>query len=196
MDTISALESLSGLVITLAGRLGKIRGMPKERLARDLVLVFNMFDLIEKDASAVENHLKEFLDEPNIGMQVHHVHKVGPHLVELKDNCDAFIKWINAHPKLTTLLDIFAPDAKSSLSGTLALEKDVFLETHLSADFWSDLSIELQAIKSPNPKLFPKSAYVRKIIKELEKLISEINKTKDQIRTFAHSQLTIDDFFV
>ena len=198
IDQLSALTLLSDLFVTIAGELKKLKGTPKQRFARDIIALFDIADQAERDITEIIKTLEEFHEEAAVGMRVHLIHKTGKLLDKFAVTCRSFIRWIENHDELSNALDILEPKTKdiwNSLKGwDEKYTKGNAAFTNLKSDLLT-LQSQLQATKSPNPKLFPMPEVVRKTLLELRSIATQIQTSKELLRKFAADNLTIEDFF-
>ncbi len=200
IEQLSALKLISDLVVSVVDSAQKRKGTPKQQLARKIVNMFDFFENLETQAANIIQELKTFENEPTIGMRVHYIHMCSISLDKFCYACRDFSDWYDKERQPSTVLELYAPNVSKTL---IDLKSNKYLGMYHEKDVWfmdlqenfSAFKQALQAVKSPDPNLFPDAPFVKEVISEMEMLIRQIRKAKAELRKFATKHIAMDDFF-
>lgn len=196
IDQIAALKLLGDLFVEITSALKRIKGTPKQRLARDVISLFDLFRAVEESSNKSIDHLRAFQEEPTIGMKVHYIHEAGIALSALEDSCKRFIVWSYSHTTWNHLLQIFAPKSKAQYANLMATDMgfENYMKEQLSGEL-TKIREGLQAVKSPDPERFPRFKEIEEALRKIEQVRMQARLAEKMTREFAKENLTVDDFF-
>jgi hypothetical protein len=108
------------------------------------------------------------------------------------------LKWVSGHENLSNALKILNPFTKETLAQLSMSEHEyakggaayIYLQESIDA-----LREDLQATRSPNPKKFSTEKFIFETIEQFNQISSQIEESKQLIRKFASTRLTVEDFF-
>jgi septal ring factor EnvC (AmiA/AmiB activator) len=195
INLISSFKILSELFSSLQGQLDKAKGTPKQKLARNIIELFDVLDEFEKSVAVVIKNLNEFEAEKQIGMRVHIIHKTQFLFDELENSCNKFLHWVQKHKEFSITLNVFAPAAYEKYGLSTSYSRVVTEPKSMLSETLKTFRSQLQAVRSPDPKLFPKKQDLENIMAQFQILLTNIKKFRKDIRKFASTKLSVDDFF-
>jgi len=195
IDLVASFKLLSELFVTLEGQLSKVRGTPKQRLARNIIEMFDILTELEKSVAIILDSLKSFQAESQVGMRVHIIYKTQSLFENLEEACEKFLAWVHKHKEFSITLDIFAPRAYEKYGLSSRYTTVVVGPKPILSEALETFRTQLQAVRSPDPALFPSGEVLENIIAQFEILLANIKAFKKDIRRFASTNLSVEDFF-
>lgn len=209
IDPINGLQLLGNLLETIPKTLENLIVSPDPRFARNLLSFFEIFEEVEPSLLRVVSDLRAFTNEPTVGMQVHYIHRAGKRIDTFQAVLIDVLDWLKEHEDwYQAFIEVSQPKVRKALINTqpkdyyavLAYGCEVNQEYGYEQAF--DLTVgltvlryELQAVRSPNPKFFPKPARLQEINCQINELLERVCWASNAIREFASSNLTVEDFF-
>jgi hypothetical protein len=189
------LRQLADLAVSISQDLTVPLETPVRPFTRGLTELFDIFSNIEASLSKVPTELNNFQNEETIGLRVQIIHRAGNQFPPFGSACASFTKWVDSHFSdfwYTAGLaseSIYRPRiAIATVPNGDIIRQQVQHEIELIRE-------QLQATRSPDPKLFPSAETVDMIAALMHDMASQYRTAKNLVRDFAVAKLTVSDFF-
>jgi DNA repair exonuclease SbcCD ATPase subunit len=190
LDIISTVTMLKGILDTAIDAATKYQVSPKRKVAKELLAVSRTLEDIENSIEEIITRLNEFSREEQVGMRVHHIHRVGQELRELQLLFRKFSIWMKKGRGISGV-NMFSPSTMENLRRLHDLE-DAEYEIQSAID---KLAEEIEAVRSPDPKKFPKPETITEFRGAMDTLLAETKKGREKLRRFVVKHFTLEDLF-
>jgi hypothetical protein len=209
IDPTRQFDLIAQFFESIPKTLGIVEEPSKTDFARNLLALFQILELVEPRLENVIADLEIFANEPTIGMRVHYIHRAGGKINSFEAVCIHAIKYIWEHSQWYYAFNkIASPKLKKIIENTKPIEDYNRLEyaAELNRKFGYEqafdvaiilksFAYELQAVRSPDPKLFPDQERILEIIENTRNLRERIRKALIEVCEYAENNLMVVDFF-
>jgi len=193
---------LGALTVSSATESNRSTEFHNRPLTRMLVDLFDIVSDSEICLTKIIRGLNDFQNEKTVGLRVYIIHKVGRHFAEFGDICIRFCKWFDAqlNPQYLHQAQLLprTPEIRDSWSRLNNHDNGYNSGHNAQRKLAAQIKLfcdQLQATKSPDPDLFPQAERFDAILAAMNILLSQFRDAKNILRSFALSNLTIEDFF-
>lgn len=195
-DTVKVFGVIINLLNSITSTLISNTIFPKQKFVRELLTAYLVIEKIEHTTNNVLSGLVKFQHETHPGKRVEYIHKVGANLSEVELLMRILARWVQ-YGDSTLEMTVFSSGVMSYIKYLNILDYD---ELYSVSPVYEDISMvplknELQAVRSPSPKLFPGSETVAKISDNIESLLAEIRNCKEALQEHLKANFQIEDFF-
>lgn len=196
IDPVVKIELLCDLLKIMPKVLDKIQAESGTRFARELLNLFEQFEQLEENLLTFIAILRDFSIETSIGWRVPIVFEGGNIIEEFQGTTLGILQWLSTKKIWWKFIEESgSSDVRNLFTFSITDNRELYDQSFDLSVILNSLRYELQAIRSPDPKLFPDYDRLDEIIKQTEHLLLELRQTKASINEFASVKLRPDDFF-
>ena len=187
-----------------------VKSERRKIVARELLAVYRKLEIIESQTGKIRELLQNYINDLQIGMRVHYVHQIGTNLDELYELFK--ILWLWCYQRGSSSLEPMSAyyaaynnsadsnvddwqDGFPSIEALSGMPSFEFTVPPKAGAETEKLRNIIQAVRSPNPKLFPQDEVINDILQETVIFLNDVTTLKSSVRNHAIKLFTIDDVF-